>query len=222
MLTLPLLLLLLGGCEKKEEESSFQEQHRHSEKNTTSSDRITQENNAATITSNTPDHNDTGSSIPQIPGATTHYLKDSKKEEMVITVDPGGRLYFSDKAYSVVVLNFFSPWSHPCKSQLTYLADLQKEYTHSLHIVGVALNPHKHTDQLKEIGKKAGEDLFIADGKTNNDFAAQIFKFIKIPDSIPVPLTIIYHNGIYYRHYEGAVPIEMIKHDIETIIKQGV
>jgi thiol-disulfide isomerase/thioredoxin len=211
------LLLLLNGCEKKEKEKNpFQKSLQHSEKNITSPIKTTKE----TETTSPPlDPHDTNQSKLQLPGATTYLLTSPKGESLEIAIDQNDHLYLSNKSHSIVILNFFTSWSYPCRSQLPYLVDLQKKYTQKLRIIGIVLNPHNHTDQLEDIVKKAREDLFIANGKTNNAFTRQILKPVKLPDFMPIPLTVIYHNGIYYRHYEGAVPIEMIEHDIKTIMK---
>jgi thiol-disulfide isomerase/thioredoxin len=213
------LLLFLNGCEKKEEKNPFQKTQQQSEKNITSPTKTIEPVEPVEPTA-VPSHNDdVNRSRLQIPGATTYLLTNPEGEKLEIAIDQNDHLHLADKSHSVVILNFFSPWSYPCKSQLSYLVDLQRKYRAKLRIIGIVLNPHEQAEQLQTILKKTGEDLYISTGKDNNTFTRQILKPIDLPDFMPIPLTVIYHNGIYYRHYEGAVPIEMIEHDIKTIMQ---
>jgi thiol-disulfide isomerase/thioredoxin len=219
------LLLLLNGCNrKKEEKNPFEKPQQHSEKNVTSHNVTSHiETTVTTVTAQsttTPSYDDDkNQSRLKIPGAKTYLLTNPEGEQLEIAVDPNDNLHLLDNTHSIIILNFFSPWSYPCQSQLPYLVDLQRKYSTQIRIIGIVLNPHEQAEQLQTILKKTGEDLFISNSKENNAFTRQILKPVNLPDFMPIPLTVIYHNGIYYRHYEGAVPIEMIEHDIKTIMQ---
>jgi len=198
---LSLIIILLTGCDKKEkQENPFA---------------YTQEINDSNITE---DLNHT--SI----GITQYLLTDMQGKQITLSIDRSNRILSENNiSQPVIILNFFSPWSYPSKNQLPYLVDLQKKYPKDLRVIGIVLNPHDHAaDQIEALLRETGGDLlFIATGKENNRFAKKITEPLHLPDFIPVPLTVIYHKGIYFRHYEGAVPIEMIDHDINTIIQEG-
>ncbi len=200
------LLLLLTGCNKKEkQENPFS---------------YTQEINDRNITEDqmkdvTKDQNRTDSQ-------TNFLLSDTNGRQLTLSIDENHHLLIDTNiSHSISIVNLFSPWSYPSKNQLPYLVDLQKKYPKDLQVIGIVLNPHDHAiDQINSLLRGTGGDLlFIATGKENNRFAKKVTKPLHLPDFIPVPLTIIYHNGIYFRHYEGAVPIEMIDHDIQTIMQ---
>jgi len=54
--------------------------------------------------------------------------------------------------------------------------------------------------------------------KENDTFAVELLKELNIAERFQLPLTILYKNDKYYTHYEGAVPIEMIEHDLKKAI----
>ena len=207
-----LLIVMVSGCGKKE-------QNEHASKPLTT----VEDTNQSTPAQDHPViHPATKSkTTPAVANAEHYLLADTTQEQnLTIAIDNEQHLYVQGKREPVVVLNFFSPWSYPSQHQLFSLVDLQKKYAKELRVIGIVLNPQNYTEQTQQIRRKTGGDLlFVATGKENNAFAKQLLSPLKLPDFLPIPLTVIYHNGLYYRHYEGAVPIEMLEHDITTIMK---
>jgi len=193
------LMILLTGCNKKEkQENPFAYTREINDSN------ITEDLNHTSI------------------GITQYLLTDMQGEQITLLIDRRNQILSeSNISQPIIILNFFSPWSYPSKNQLPYLVDLQKKYPKDLRVIGIVLNPHNYaTDQIKALLRETGGDLlFVATGKENNRFTQKITKPLHLPNFMPIPLTVIYHNGIYFRHYEGAVPIEMIDHDIQTIMQ---
>ena len=208
LLSILFIILVITGCDKKEQKKNpFEHARMVDDTNNTSSleKSHAKENNQSDL---------------HIPNAKTYLLSDKYQEKNItVVIDEEHRLYMKEVSEPVIVLNFFSPWSYPSKNQLDYLVDLQKEHQGHLRIIGIVLNPHDNNDQTEKLLHKIGGDLFISTGKYNNAFTRQILEPLELPDFMPIPLTVIYHNGIYFRHYEGAVPIEMIDHDIQTIMQ---
>jgi len=204
---------MVSGCGKKE-------QNEHSSKPLTTVD-DTNKTSPAKDRPATQPVTKAKTPPPAVVNAKHYLLADTTQEQnLTIAIDNEHHLYVQGKKEPVVVLNFFSPWSYPSQHQLFSLVDLQKKYVKELRVIGIVLNPQNYTEQTRQIRRKTGGDLlFVATGKENNAFAKQLLAPLKLPDFLPIPLTVIYHNGLYYRHYEGAVPIEMLEHDITTIMK---
>jgi len=148
----------------------------------------------------------------------TFYFSDIKEQEYTVSIEKK-QLFFNDISQPIVIINFFSPWSLPCKAQVPYLSDLQKKYPKKLFILGILLNPKDHKETLGTFIQKNHANYYISCSKENNAFTKKILKQLHLPDIMPIPLTVIYQNGQHYRHYEGAVPIEMIEHDVKILIE---
>ena len=145
-------------------------------------------------------------------------LIDIRQNSYTFTVN-NQKIDFHDIDQSVVVINFFSTLDSPCCGALPYLSDLQKRYKENIFIAGVPLNDIKQNNILKQFISKYHIDYFISNSTQNNAFATQVAKELQLPEDLPTPLTVIYKDGDYYTHYEGAVPMEMINHDIKQVIK---
>jgi len=119
-----------------------------------------------------------------------------------------------------ILLNFFATWCPPCKGQIPYLADLKEKYKKNLFVSGILVNDaNKVYHELEEFSTEHHINYFISNSKENDIFAIELLKGLNIEENFQLPLTILYKNGNYYTHYEGATPIEMIEHDIKKAIK---
>ena len=119
-----------------------------------------------------------------------------------------------------VLLNFFATWCPPCNGQVPYIADLEKKYKKDLFVTGILVNDaDKEYHELEAFSVKYHIDYFISNDKQNDTFAIELLKGLSIKENFQLPLTILYKNGTYYAHYEGAVPIEMIEHDLKNAMK---
>ena len=146
-------------------------------------------------------------------------LGDQNGITHIVSVE-NDQLFFKDISQPVVILNFFSTWSLPCQGEAPYLADLQKKYPKELSLIGVLLHPDDNLQELEKFIKDYHASYFISSSSDNDRFAQKILERLHMPDILPIPLTVIYYKGHYYRHYEGAVPIEMIEHDIKVLLEE--
>jgi thiol-disulfide isomerase/thioredoxin len=220
-----LLLLFSYGCqEKKKEERHIQplakpaqnaassspekqvgiiEEHTPlpEEKNTTQAEAVQAED--------TPTENDLFFSLSDQNGTQYHISPDHN------------RLLLKDDMHPVVILNFFTPWSLPCKNQAFYLDQLQKKYHKEVLVIGILLHPDQYLDTLETFIQENHTSFFIASGSENDRLAKHLATLFRLPDMLPIPLTVIYHNGTAYRHYRGAVPVEMLEYDLKTLLEKG-
>jgi len=129
-------------------------------------------------------------------------------------------IFIDDIPQKFVLLNFFATWCPPCNGQLPYVADIQAKYKEKLFVAGFLVNDeNKEYHEIEELTGKYNIDYFISSSKQNNTFAIDLLKCLNIAENFQLPLTILYKNGKYYAHYEGATPIEMIEHDIKKAMK---
>ena len=129
--------------------------------------------------------------------ADTYIIKD-KRLTHKITIN-NNKITFHDITTGVVMLKLYKPDCTLCQLQskpLKKLAKTHKKEFSILHII--------HTEGNKEI--------------TNLSNAIRATLGIKEDNS--APLKVLYKNGKYYSHFEGAIPIEMISHDILEAIKK--
>ena len=116
----------------------------------------------------------------------------------------------------IIVLNFFASWCPPCKGQLPYLADLQKKYKGKLFIAGLLLNDSSKKEILQKFLTDHAVNYYVSAAKQNNDIMALVKKRLQLEEGFPLPLTMLFKDGHYYSHYIGAVPVEMLEHDIKN------
>jgi len=118
----------------------------------------------------------------------------------------------------LILLNFFATGCPPCKGEIPYLADLQKKYKGRLFIAGILVNDNPDKKTFKTFTEAYGINYFISNAKDNDALSKLAAKPLQLDEDFPIPLTILFKNGNYYSHYEGAVPVEMVEHDIKEAI----
>lgn len=148
----------------------------------------------------------------------TFTLRDIQQTTHTLSIK-NQKIIFQDIDQSIVLINFFSTWSSPSRAEIPYLSDLQKKHNKDLFVAGVLINDVIYDDTLKEFISKHHANYFISNSKQNDAFAAKVAKELQLPENFSIPLTVIYKDGNYYTHYEGAVPVEMIDHDIQEAMK---
>jgi len=80
----------------------------------------------------------------------------------------GKTVHLSDFRGKAVLLNFWATWCQPCKIEMPWFAELQKEYGPSgLQVVGVSLDDDATPDDLAKFAKDLGVNYPILIGKEN-------------------------------------------------------
>ncbi len=115
----------------------------------------------------------------------------------------------------LILVNFFATWCPPCKGEIPYLADLKKKYKTDLFIAGILVNDTPDAKSLKNFIDKYAINYYISISEQNDALAKFVSKRLELDENFPIPLTILFKNGDYYSHYEGAVPVEMLEYDIK-------
>ena len=149
----------------------------------------------------------------------TFTLRDIQQTTHTLSIK-NQKIIFQDIDQSIVIINFFSTWSSPSRAEIPYLSDLQKKYNKDLFVAGILINDVLYDDTLKEFISKHHANYFISNSKQNDALVSKVVKELQLSENFPIPLTVIYKDGNYYTHYEGAVPVEMIDHDIQEAIKE--
>ncbi|HXZ28092.1 MAG TPA: TlpA disulfide reductase family protein [Terriglobales bacterium] len=77
----------------------------------------------------------------------------------------GKSVRLSDFRGKAVVLNFWATWCDPCKIEMPWLVDLQKQYgSQGLQVVGVAMDD-SGKDAIQAFAKQMGVNYVILQGK---------------------------------------------------------
>jgi peroxiredoxin len=78
----------------------------------------------------------------------------------------GKTIHLSDYKGKAVLLNFWATWCQPCKIEMPWFAELQKQYgPEGLQVVGIAVDEDSTPDDLKQFAGKLGVNYPILVGK---------------------------------------------------------
>lgn len=120
-------------------------------------------------------------------------------------------------AQPIILVHLFASWSAPSCGMIPYLDTLQRSYPKTVFVIGIMANSDHNEKTLRRFMKRYHASYFISNSSDNDKLAQRLAHFLKLGDNYPVPLTLLFKNGVYTMHYVGATPIEMIKADIEQL-----
>jgi len=146
------------------------------------------------------------------------FSQDNSKAKKFVVYKEG--IDFKNIPQKIVVLNFFSKNCQPCLGQFPYLSDLQNKYRDDLFLMGILLDSKMDQKELQAFATEKHALFFLADSEQNSRLVDTVAKQLNIKNLV-LPLTVIYKEGNYYIHYEGAAPIEMIESDITQALDQS-
>lgn len=89
----------------------------------------------------------------------------------------GKSVHLSDYRGQAVVLNFWATWCEPCKIEMPWLVDLQKQYgPQGLQIVGVAMDDAGR-DAIQKFAQQMGVNYVVLQGKNavGDEYGAQFY-----------------------------------------------
>jgi len=145
----------------------------------------------------------------------TFLLSDMQDQNHTFRIE-NKHITLSDIDQKLILVHFFATWCPPCQGEAPYLADLQNKYGKDLFILGLLVNDSPSKEELEVFRERYGVNYFISNTKENDAVSKLAIEKLQLPADHPLPLTILFKDGHYYSHYEGAVPVEMLEHDIKN------
>ena len=205
LLLITSLLLSLTGCEEKKSDLPKKKVEKHEQVQSQ------KENNSS--------ENNATEEKDFIEPIYTFNISNINDVNHTVTIE-NKDINISNVSERIIVLNFFATWCPPCQGQLPYLVDLQKKYEGKLFIAGLLVNDTPDKEALESFLKEYGVDYFVASSSQNDDLAQLAIEKLHLPKDLPIPITVLFKDGHYYSHYEGAVPVEMLEHDIKNALNK--
>lgn len=213
-----IVLLFFAGCEDKKTQEIPLETATSEESIIEILDKKDKKIQKTTIENNTTNTVISVTTTPLPLLGDAFILHDTDQNERTVAMNKKN-ISISDTPQSMVLINFFTTWCPSCMEEIPYLADLQKKYKTKLSVIGVLIQDTQSNNDLKMLLNPYEAEYFISNSKENDVFSKRLLTELKIRENFSIPLTVLYKNGSYYKHYEGPVPIEMIEYDIKQVIK---
>jgi len=140
---------------------------------------------------NTDDSDD--ESIPQ-----SYILSDYEANKYSVTLKQRS-LHFEDIKTPLMIVHLFQDKKNIAQTQIKMLAQLENQFKQNVVIKHIPINHTGNPD--------------------NSAFFKQLQKYLLLQESNILPLIILYKNHRYYTHFEGKIPIEILRHSIQNILK---
>ncbi len=127
----------------------------------------------------------------------------------------GKPVHLADFRGKAVLLNFWATWCPPCKIEMPWFVDLQKQYgPQGLQIVGVAMDDGDAHDKVAKFAQEMGLNYTVLLG---NDKVADQYGGV---DALPTTYYIGRDGKIVTRVY-GLVSHKEIEENVRAALSQG-
>ena len=138
-----------------------------------------------------------------------------------ITVTKEGPNFVTDGvAEPVVVYDIFATWCPPCRAEAPHLSSLQKKFAGKVKFIGISIEEGKDNAYFKRFAEEIGISYTLVNSPDNLKAARAIAGAIGLGEDFPIPLMVIYQNGVYVKHYAGLVPEEMLESDLKQLVSE--
>ncbi|UFH59922.1 hypothetical protein [Sulfurovum mangrovi] len=155
----------------------------------------------------------------QKSAASDHFIFQKSDGTKFTLMLQDGKLLPDPQSKPILLINLFDINERASIAQISYLNKLQDKYANRLTVLGIPTNQSMDEATLKAFINQQQVDYFIS-YENRDQRLIGLFSERLSSDGITTPTTLLYHNGESGRIYEGAVPIEMITHDILMINKE--
>ena len=153
-----------------------------------------------------------GSAVTPIPAGNN--IKGTSAPDFELTTLDGKKLRLSDLRGKAVLLNFWATWCGPCKIEIPWLEDLQKQYApQGLQIVGVSMDD----DPPAKVAKFAQDEGINYTVVMGNDKVADLYGGV---DGLPETFY-IGRDGKIVSRVMGLIGHKEIEENIQSALKQG-
>ncbi len=156
---------------------------------------------------------------PPTPGASISgsnaALKGKPAPDFQLTDLDGNNVRLADLRGKAVLLNFWATWCPPCKIEMPWFVDLQKQYgPQGLQIVGVAMDEGNAHDAVAKFAKEMGLNytVLLGDDKVADQYGGV--------DALPTTFYIGRDGKIVTRVF-GLVSHSEIEDNVRAALKQG-
>lgn len=107
---------------------------------------------------------------------------------------------FQNIKSSLLIVHLFDHTKNMTQTQVALLTKIQEQFKNNLTI------KHITTDN--------------ASNPENIAFFEQLKKYFKLKKTNNLPLMVFYKNNRYYTHIQGKMPIEILRHTVQKILKK--
>ena len=155
---------------------------------------------------------------PPTPGAaisgSNAALKGKPAPDFQLMDLDGNSVRLADLRGKAVLLNFWATWCPPCKIEMPWFVDLQKQYgPQGLQIVGVAMDEGNAHDAVAKFAKDMGLNYTVLLG---NDKVADQYGGV---DALPTTF-VIGRDGTIVTRVFGLVSHSEIEDNVRAALKQ--
>lgn len=152
--------------------------------------------------------------------ASTKYVLKSLNNKTYTIINEANQFYLQNTKAKLVIMDLFATWCPPCRAEASRLAEIQALYPKAIKIVGISVQRDITPAKLKMFRKDYGATYTLLYSNQNQELASTIAQTIpNLPANFPIPLMVIYKNGVLVKSFIGAAPQEMILSTIKTLLK---
>jgi thiol-disulfide isomerase/thioredoxin len=122
---------------------------------------------------------------------------------------------FENYPDKIILLDFFATWCPPCRAEIPHLASIQSTFKEQVQIIGVLMEESKSNKDIEEFREDMGMNFPVTNSPANFTLSDALGGIKSLPTMVMYD-----KHGVYFTHYVGAAPQEMIEADIQKALER--
>ena len=120
----------------------------------------------------------------------------------------------------VIIFDIFATWCPPCRATAPHLAALQKKYREDLVVIGMTIEDSISNEKLNDFKRTYHANYTLVNSSENRKLINEIAQQLELGARFPIPLMVMYKDGVKVEHYLGAVEEEFVDSDIKKALNK--
>jgi thiol-disulfide isomerase/thioredoxin len=117
----------------------------------------------------------------------------------------------------LLFIDLFASWCRPCQNEAPILSSLQKKYENQLVIISIPVEKISK-ENLETFANTYKATYTIANSTNNQSFTQSLSTQLNLDGNLPIPLMVLYKDGVEVNHYIGATEEEFLESDIKQAL----
>lgn len=146
-----------------------------------------------------------------------YVLTSTDNKQYIVKKELNGFILEKSKD-KILILDIFATWCPPCQASASHLTSLQKKFKDDLLVIGVTIEDGISNADLDDFKKEFNAQYPIVNSSQNRLLVNEVASVLELGQRFPIPIMVMYKDGVLVNHYIGEVQEEFVESDIKRAL----
>jgi thiol-disulfide isomerase/thioredoxin len=118
----------------------------------------------------------------------------------------------------IIILDFFATWCPPCRSEVSVLNSLKKQYKNEIEILGITIENGIENEKLKIFKTDYKADYPLLNSSQIQKLIDDVATKLQLGNNFGIPLLVLLKDGKIIHYFQGATEEEFIDSELKKVL----